>query len=265
MKKARPTTLCLLMLLLLGCGLRIDVYTPTPTPTPMPTPTPTPEPCDKEAYFTVGAVIVWRLRGDDAFFFESGMTITADGAPDAYHPSDDDKAQDYLANCGKPGNWWACVTDEDGELHIQGPDDPMPGYCVSTTALQDETKAETDPRRYVNASEIPAVVLPYNQLGEARLGDFAVAVNRRNERLSYAIFADLGPPRYLGEGSIALAEALGIPSSAKDGGTYGGVVYVIFPNSGNGKPRPVEEINSETAKLFEAWGGMKQLEACFSR
>ena len=133
------------------------------------------------------------------------------------------------------------------------------------TALQDETKAETDPRRYVDASEIPSVVLPYNQLGGAELGDFAAVVNRKNRRLAYAIFADLGPPRYLGEGSIALAEALGIPSSAKHGGAYEGVVYVVFPNSGNGKSRPAEEINAEAAKLFEAWGGMKQLEACFSQ
>ena len=251
MTKARGTALCLLMLLLSGCGIRIEVYRP--------------DPCDKEAYFTVGPEMVWRLRGGSAFFYEAGMTITADGAPGAYHPIDDDMALDFLDNAGVPGNWWAIVADKAGEPHIQGPDDPKPGYCVSMTALQDETKAETDPRRYVNASEIPYLVLPYNQLGGAKLGDFAVAVNRTNGRFSHAILADLGPVRYLGEGSIALAEALGIPSSAKHGGTYEGVVYVVFPNSGNGKPRPIEEINAEAAKLFETWGGMKQLEACFPR
>ena len=251
MTKAARTVLCLLALLLLGCGIRVEVYRPYP--------------CDKAWYFDVNAEPVWQLRGDSAFFFESGMTVTADGAPNAYHPTDDDRALDFLANAGRPGDWHALVEDEDGEPHIQGPDDPAPGYCVSTTALQDETKAKTDPRRYVNASEIPYVALPYNQVGGAELGDFAVVVNRRNGRFSHAVFADLGPPRYLAVGSIALAKALGIPPSAKHGGTDDGVVCLIFPNSGNGTPRPVDEINAEAAKLFAAWGGMKQLEACFSQ
>ena len=223
------------------------------------------EPCDKEAYFDVGGTWVWRLRGDSAFFFEAGMTVSADGAPAAYHPFEDDTALDYLENAGAPGEYFALVTDEDGKPYVQGPDDPRPGYYVSMTALQDETRAETDPRRYVDASAIPYVALPYNQLGEAELGDFAVVVDRSNGLLCYAIFADLGPPRYLAIGSIALAKALEIPHSAKHGGAYDGVVYVVFPKSGNGNPRPVEEINAEGARLFEAWGGMQQLEACLSR
>ena len=161
--------------------------------------------------------------------------------------------------------WQYANWTEDGEPYIQGPGDPRPGYYVSKTSLQDETKAGSDPRRYANASVIPYVTLPYNQLGGARLGDFAVVVNRSNGQLSYAIFAGFGPPRFLAVCSIALADALGIPSSTRHGGAYGGVAYVVFPQSGNGKPRPVEEIDAEAAKLFEAWGGMKQLEACFSR
>ena len=113
MTKPRGTVLCLLMLLLSGCGIRIDVYRP--------------DPCAKEAYFTVGPETVWRLSGDSAFFYEAGMTVTADGAPNAYHPTDDDIALDFIANAGVPGDWWAIVTDEDGEPHIQGPDDRKPG------------------------------------------------------------------------------------------------------------------------------------------
>ena len=68
----------------------------------------------------------------------------------------------------------------DGTPVVQGPDDPAPGYYVSTTALEDRTRAVTDPRRYVDSNEIPFVVLPYDQRGDARLGDFGVVVNRAN-------------------------------------------------------------------------------------
>lgn len=41
--------------------------------------------------------------------------------------------------------------------------------------------------------------------------------------------ADIGP--HPGEGSIAMADALGIPSSPKHGGVDSGVTYVAFPHS----------------------------------
>lgn len=44
-----------------------------------------------------------------------------------------------------------------------------------------------------------------------------------------AVVADIGPRP--GEGSIVLAEALGIPSSPKHGGVDSGVTYVRFPRS----------------------------------
>jgi len=241
-----------------------------PEPTPTFTPTATPEDvrltCEKESFFQVGDTTVWRLPDQAPFSFEAGMAIDADGAPDAYHP--DDIGRDYLANAGYPGNWWALVTDNgrsDGNPIVQGPDDPAPGYYVSMTALEDRTKAVSDPRRYVNSNEIPFLVLPFDQRGGARLGDFGVVVNRANGALSYVIFADLGPRDHIGEGSIALAEALGINSDPRRGGASGGVVTVVFPNSGNGRPRSIGEINGESERLFEAWGGMAQLEACFPR
>jgi hypothetical protein len=294
-----------LLLLLAACGRPTPSPTPTPTETPVPTPTatptsepPTPTPtleptepptptrtpeptptstptatpqagrltCEKEVFFQVGDITVWRLPDRATFFFEAGMAIDADGAPDAYHP--DDIGKDYLANAGYPGNWWALVTDNgrpDGNPIVQGPDDPAPGYYVSMTALEDRTKAVSDPHRYVNANEIPFLVLPFDQRGGARLGDFGVVVNRANGPLAYAIFADLGPRDHIGEGSIALAEALGINADPRRGGAAGGVVYVVFPNSGNVRPRSMAEIDRESERLFEAWGGTAQLEACFPR
>lgn len=207
-------------------------------------------------------VPIGRLRGNTAFFYESGMTIDADGAPNAYHP--DNTGLDDLANAGTPGRWEGLAKDPDGEPYVQGPDDPYPGYYISATALADRSKAPNDPARYVDASKIPFIVLPggmARQLG-ARPGDFAAVFNQRNGKSSYAIFGDVGPFDRIGEGSIALAENLGIRSDARNGGARRGIVYLVFPGSGNGRPRTIDEINAEGAKLLQAWEGSIASVAC---
>jgi hypothetical protein len=205
---------------------------------------------------------IGQLPGSRAFFYESGMTIDADGAPNAYHP--DNSGLDDLANAGTPGSWEGLAKDADGEPFIQGPNDPFPGYYVSATALADRSKAANDPTRYVDASRIPFLVLPggmARQLG-ARVGDFAVVFNQRNGKISYAIFGDVGPHDRIGEGSMALAENLGIRSDARNGGTRRGIVYLVFPGSGNGRPRSIEEINAEGQKLLQEWETSIATSAC---
>jgi hypothetical protein len=207
-------------------------------------------------------VPIWHLPGSTAFFYESGMTIDADGAPNAYHP--DNIGLDDLSNAGSPGNWYGLAKNADGEPFVQGPDDPFPGYYVSATALTDRTKPVNDPTRYVDASKIPFIVLPSamaRQIG-ARPGDFAVVFNQRNGKSSYAIFGDVGPSDRIGEGSMALADNLGIRSDARNGGARGGILFLVFPGSGNGWPRSIEEINAESEKLLQGWGGTSQLAAC---
>jgi hypothetical protein len=205
---------------------------------------------------------IWHVPGSAAFFYEAGMTIDADGAPNAYHP--DNIGLDDLANAGSPGNWQGLAKDADGEPFVQGPNDPFPGYYVSATALADRTKPVNDPTRYVDASKIPFIVLPggmARQIG-TRPGDFAFVFNQRNGKSSYAIFGDVGPSERIGEGSMALAENLGIRSDARNGGARRGILFLVFPGSGNGRPRPIEEITSESEKLLQAWGRTPQLIAC---
>jgi len=204
-------------------------------------------------------VPVWGLDDGAAVMFQSGMTIDADGAPNAYNP--DNTGLDDLSNAGEPGHWDGIVADRDGTPLVQGPDDPFPGFYVSQTALVDWTKERTDPTRYVDASKIPYIVLPgqlSRQIG-ARLGDFAVVFNMRNGYSAGAIFADIGT---LGEGSVALADKLGIWSNAREGGTRGGILYLIYPGSGNRQPRAADDIASETDKLFQGWGGRDKLNSC---
>lgn len=208
---------------------------------------------------TVRQVPIWRLQDNAAFFFTSGMTIDADGAPNAYNP--EDTGLDDLSNAGQPGHWDGIIADEEGNPVVQGPDDPFPGYYISCTALSDRTKERVDPTRYVDATKIPYIALPGELAHEsgARLGDLAVVVNTRKGTFSYAIFADIGR---LGEGSIALADNLGIWSDARNGGRWGGILYLVFPGSGDHRPMTIEEINQRTETLFHDWGGIEHIRPC---
>lgn len=205
-------------------------------------------------------VPVWKLPGSPAVFFVSGMTIDADGAPNAYNP--DDTGLDELANAGAPGHWNGIVTGRDGNPLIQQVSDPFPGYYISCTALSDSTKKFTDPTGYVDASKIPYVALPQELADRAglRLGDLAVVMNLRNGKSSFAIYADIGT---LGEGSVALAEDLGIRSDARRGGEDKGILYLFFPGSGNLRPRTIGEIRSEGEKLLLYHSvGMQGISSC---
>jgi hypothetical protein len=191
--------------------------------------------CDKVEQLKVGGVNIWQLQGQTTLFYKAGMAIDVDGAPQAYHPEPDSNlGLDFLANAGRPGNWFGIVTDNgqrDGEPIVQGPDDPAPGFYILSTSLQDKTKQLTDPLRYVDATQIPYIVLSpevRSSLG-AELGDFALVINSKSGQLYEAIFADVGPRQKIGEGLVALADALGIPSSPRHGGTDDGVIYLVLP------------------------------------
>jgi len=226
-----------------------------------------PATCKKNKLFTAQRVVAWSTPSRvNAFFYESGFAIDADGAFRAYHPSDH-LGLDSLAHAGHQGNWWALVTDDgkpSGHPVVQGKTDPAPGYYVSTTALYDSRNPNIrDPHRYVDAAKIPYVVLHPKALKHARLGDFAIVANLKNGRISAAIVADESSADLpVGEGSIALAEKLSIDPSPRHGGQDGAVVYLIFPDSGNGNQRAFKDIVANSTKLFEVWGGMKKLKEC---
>jgi hypothetical protein len=178
--------------------------------------------------------------GNKTVSWTSGMEVDADGSPRAYAmPQDGLQPLDFLANAGKPGNWYGIITDSgrpDGEPIKQGPNDPCPGYLVSATSLQDHTKALTDPRRYVDSETVPYISVPPECLKQgARLGDVCL-VEYRNKSCG-AVVADVGPHGKWGEGSIALARTLGIPASPKNGGVQYGVKYTIFLGTSKGWPR----------------------------
>jgi len=225
--------------------------------------------CGKTRLFKRHGVVVWSSSGrHHAIFYKSGLAVDADGAYRAYHP-DDNLGLDALVHAGHPGNWWALVTDNEkrsGRPVLQQEGDPAPGFYVSTTALYDAGNPNVrDPHRYVDAEEIPYVVLHPKALRFARLGDFATVVNLQNGKITSAIVADESAPNLrVGEGSIALAKALSVDPDPRVGGKEGDIAYIVYPGSGNGKPREMADIEENSKRLFASWGGLDRLNACLN-
>lgn len=231
-------------------------------------PSPTSENLRRTRLFKHRSTIVWSCDSPEvpAFVYQSGFAVDADGAYRAYHPNNR-LGLDTIEHAGHPGNWWALATDTgnpDGRPVIQGKDDPAPGYYVSMTALYDSSIAdEHNPRRFVDAASVPYVVLPPEGLKHAKLGDFATIMNLENGKVAAGIVADESAPGLpMGEGSIALAELLGIDSDARTGGVDRGVAYVIYPDSGNSEPRHPDEIARVSQTYFQRWGGLQKLRRC---
>ncbi|NDY55189.1 hypothetical protein G3N56_00320 [Desulfovibrio sulfodismutans] len=210
----------------------------------------------------IGSSSIYQTKKHGSvYIFKSGMNIDADGAFTAYHPLPG-KGLDHLGNAGRPGNWWGIVTHNtkrSGKPVLQDATDPAPGYYVSGTSLQDATKENNDPTRYVNSEAIPFFVLPGDSRIPATMGDFGYVVNMDTAMSSGCIFADVGPDNKIGEGSIALARAVGIPSDPRGEGTTDQMIYVVFTDTSQGWPVDKKYIDSHSNQLFEQWGGMERL------
>ncbi len=177
----------------------------------------------------------------------AGMMIDGDGSPRMYGPKN--SGLDWTANGGKPGNWWALICDDKGDPVIQGAKDPCPGMYISTTSYERAEFKRTDPRRYVDSGKVPYVVVPPSVRKKARgvvMGCRCLVTNIQTGVSCEAVVADIGPSAKIGEGSIALAKALGINHDVKKGGTERKIIrYEMFP----GTPA---KVNGEQFKLIPA-------------
>ena len=148
------------------------------------------------------------------------LHVDVDGAANAYGPNES-KALDFEkhAHVGSKlsGKVVGYLTEKDHRTPVkQGPNDPYPGYYISTTAFYDRSvDNEHDPRRYVDAAKINYLVLGnFGIRNHVKLGDFAAVYSSRTKKSVFAIVGDEGNPSGC-EGSLALVQALGYP--IKDG------------------------------------------------
>jgi hypothetical protein len=167
---------------------------------------------------------------DGGYVHEGELLIDGDGAPNCYAPVGSGLvALDYLANAGGPGNWYGIYT-VNGIPIIQGPNDPCPGYYVSTTSYQQANYCEpSDPDRYLDATKIPFIVVPsWFVRGVAGIVMGCRAVVSYGGTLVEAMAGDVGPA--FGEISVCAAQQAGLPNcSPKNGGVQSGGRIVIYP------------------------------------
>ena len=198
-------------------------------------------------------------------FFTAGMTIDADGAPNAYGPKN--RGLDYTANARGGHGWAALVTNKHG-VPVRQRSGLYRGFYVSTTSLQQtHVRDIANPNRYVDARTVPYIALPkdFAERFAIGLGDVALVINEANGRSAYAIFADIGPRGRIGEGSIALARELGIPPDPRHGQAFGQITYLIFPASGADRWRHITAARVRTLaeKSLAQW--MQETASCYNR
>jgi len=105
------------------------------------------------------------------------------------------------------------------------------GYYVSTTGWTDTSKEQWDPHRYLDASTVPYSVVP--ALAGVGYGDFGLIIrNQTGANTPYACGDSSGAKHgshKLGECSGAVYIAMGLENE-------GDFSFIVFPNSGGGKP-----------------------------
>lgn len=165
-----------------------------------------------------------------------------------------------------------------GRPLVQGADDPAPGNYVSATTMRIPGAPAGTQRRYVNSRKIPFFVLSgqLRALMSATIGDVAsvgVAYRPQTESTVHAVIADQGPSWQMGEGSIALHEALGNdPMIVRNGvarakrNITDDVVYLVFPQTtieGDTDASVFRSrVDNAAGNAFVNWGGRERLKQC---
>jgi hypothetical protein len=210
--------------------------------------------CNSTEQIQIENFRVFKQDATGYLIFKAKMAIDADGSPRAYGPND--SGLDEISNAKTNGKWVGIVVDKYDIPIVQGANDPFPGLYISPTALYDPNFAHTDPRCYVNSEIIPYYVMPQSLMDDhnMKVGDMGYVYNQLTNIGCFAILADVGPEGKLGEGSIALAQKIGLTNvSPRNGGTETPeIVYIAFPNSGMGqeKHRTIDEINQKGAEML---------------
>jgi glycosyl hydrolase group 75 (putative chitosanase) len=153
--------------------------------------------------------------------------------------------------------------DTDLELDTDGwPDGPG-----GDPSWQPDTSLRYQNNSSINSNAVPYMVLPgpktwYQNRGVA-LGDYAAVIFKN--LLAFAVFADQGPTKKLGEGSIQLLRQLGQERIKPNGkvlnaGMGPRVLTIVFPGSGaaahrTGQAKLLTSIDQTAKPLFTALGG----------
>jgi hypothetical protein len=126
--------------------------------------------------------------------------------------------------------------------------------CMSDPYYQPDTSGTTSTGQPLDASTLPFIVIPLPRTGfdyrnfDIHIGSVAAVIYQG--RVVYAIFGDVGPSTGIGEGSYALAQALGIDPDPVTGGIDSGVTYIVFQGA-DGRVMHNED-HDEATRIGEA-------------
>lgn len=201
-------------------------------------------------------------------YVSARVSITADGAPGAYHP--DNLGLAHVRRSGWPdGDWRDALVGDPlrPTWPLRQSRGRHAGYFVSMTALRDLQRPPTDPSAYVDAARIPYLALPaafLERQGTGELGDFVVAYHPRTRRCSYGVIGDIGPERPLGVVSLRMASELSgqsVELASGKGAPFGPTLYLVFPGSRLAPSWPVAPaaIRARCATLLRPLGGGSRL------
>jgi hypothetical protein len=217
---------------------------------------------------------IFRQTDNLAYAYEtSHAAADADGAPNAYNPDDIGKncvkdehvGLDCPANAGYPHtSWWSDVLvpePKDPSKALVQQEGPFKGFFVAMTSLRSSTGRKGDPSTYVDATQVPYIVIPtgFGALPHvAGQGDVGVATDLDSGKQTTFIVGDSGGggDAKLGEASIAFYAALGFPNANPRTGAglpRGDIQFILFPGShrqGAAKwPRTNQDIHDQAMAL----------------
>ena len=133
-------------------------------------------------------------------------------------------------------------------------------FAVQDSTGQSNTSLHQPNGEPVDSNAVPFFVLPgggFEGQFDITLGDVAAVIFR--DKVEFAVFADRGPRRKLGEGSIALHRSLGHEAirggKLHDEAIDADVLTIVFPGSGDGTPQTPQKIREIGSAHFIALGG----------
>jgi hypothetical protein len=238
----------------------------------------------------------------------AGLEVDADGAPDSYRVDGNGLSytcdgvfaivrgvpqtqnnnpahwqqlcRDYWTQAKASGNYSGVrivgfLADSHGPV-VQSAGDPLPNEAyVTTTSLTIPGTPERTQRHYVDASQIPYVVLSpaYARAHGLVLGDLVLVYRPRTERYAFGVYGDCCS---LGEASVRLHQDIGNDPIVVRGGTRrakrgigDAVVFVAFPGRHTNPTVDAaawrDEIRLSGEAALAAWGGLERLRTCSAR